>query len=136
MRSIGWAGPSRRSCTPRWRTSLSISRSAKGPPPRPIRLPLPRFTVVGATPRLALLTAPLRARFGAVHRLDFYEPQAMELIVERAGSMLEIGIDAQGLGEIACRARGTPRVALRLLLRVRNFAEVRADGRITRPRAP
>ncbi|HLE03374.1 MAG TPA: Holliday junction branch migration DNA helicase RuvB [Anaerolineales bacterium] len=105
----------------------------KGPTARSIRLSLPRFTVVGATTRLALLTAPLRARFGAVHRLDFYEPQAMELIVERAGSMLEIGIDAQGIGEIACRARGTPRVALRLLRRVRDFAEVRADGRITRP---
>jgi Holliday junction DNA helicase RuvB len=105
----------------------------KGPTARSIRLSLPRFTVVGATTRLALMTAPLRARFGAIHRLDFYESQAMETIVERAGRLLEIGIDPEGIQEIACRARGTPRVALRLLRRVRDYAEVRADGRITRP---
>jgi Holliday junction DNA helicase RuvB len=103
----------------------------KGPSARSIRLRLPRFTVVGATTRLALMTAPLRARFGAVHRLDFYDLPAMEAIVRRAAGMLEVSIDPPGVDEIARRARGTPRVALRLLRRVRDFAEVRADGRIT-----
>jgi Holliday junction DNA helicase RuvB len=105
----------------------------KGPSARSIRLSLPQFTVVGATTRLALLTAPLRARFGAVHRLDFYDLPAMESIVARAAQVLEVAIDPGGIAEIACRARGTPRVALRLLRRVRDFAQVRADGRITRP---
>jgi Holliday junction DNA helicase RuvB len=104
----------------------------KGPSARSLRLQLPRFTIVGATTRLALLTAPLRARFGAVHRLDFYDQPAMEHIVERAGQILEVEVDQAGVTEIACRARGTPRVALRLLRRVRDFAQVRADGVITR----
>jgi Holliday junction DNA helicase RuvB len=104
----------------------------KGPSARSIRLQLPRFTVVGATTRLALLTAPLRARFGAIHRLDFYEPEAMEAIVVRGAGVLQVDIDGAGTSEIACRARGTPRVALRLLRRVRDFAQVRADGRITK----
>lgn len=104
----------------------------KGPSAKSIRLRLPRFTVVGATTRLALLTAPLRARFGAVHRLDFYETDAMEEIVRRAARVLEVGVDEGGVSEIARRARGTPRVALRLLRRVRDFAQVRADGRIVR----
>jgi Holliday junction DNA helicase RuvB len=104
----------------------------KGPSARSIRLQLPHFTVVGATTRLALLTAPLRARFGAIHRLDFYELQAMESIVTRGAAVLQIAIDEAGTSEIACRARGTPRVALRLLRRVRDFAQVRADGQITR----
>lgn len=103
----------------------------KGPSARSIRLQLPHFTVVGATTRLALLTAPLRSRFGAIHRLDFYENQAMEAIVRRAAEVLEVGVDNDGVTEIACRARGTPRVALRLLRRVRDFAQVRADGHIT-----
>ncbi len=103
----------------------------KGPSARSIRLRLPRFTVVGATTRLALMTAPLRARFGAVHRLDFYDLPAMEAIVRRAASLLDVSIDPSGVDEIARRARGTPRVALRLLRRVRDFAEVRADGRIS-----
>jgi Holliday junction DNA helicase RuvB len=103
----------------------------KGPSARSIRLQLPHFTVVGATTRLALLTAPLRSRFGAIHRLDFYENAAMEAIVRRAAQVLQVGVDDQGTAEIACRARGTPRVALRLLRRVRDFAQVRADGRIT-----
>ena len=89
--------------------------------------------MVGATTRPALLTAPLRARVGAVHRLDFYDLPAMEAIVTRAGVILEVVIDPEGVEEIACRARGTPRVALRLLRRVRDYAEVRADGNITRP---
>jgi Holliday junction DNA helicase RuvB len=105
----------------------------KGPSARSIRLKLPKFTVVGATTRLALLTAPLRARFGAVHRLDFYDLASMEAIVTRAAGILEVEIDSDGVDEIACRARGTPRVALRLLRRVRDYALVRADGRITRP---
>jgi Holliday junction DNA helicase RuvB len=105
----------------------------KGPSARSIRLSLPHFTVVGATTRLALLSAPLRGRFGATYRLDYYTREALERIVERAAQALEIRIDAGGVQEIACRARGTPRVALRLLRRVRDFAQVRADGRITRP---
>ena len=105
----------------------------KGPSARSIRLRLPKFTVVGATTRMALLTAPLRARFGAVHRLDFYELSSMKTIVARAADILEVVIDSEGVEEIACRARGTPRVALRLLRRVRDYAEVRADGNITRP---
>ncbi len=104
----------------------------KGPSARSIRLQLPRFTVIGATTRLALLTAPLRARFGAIYRLDFYDQAAMEAIVERAARMLEVEADAEGVREVARRARGTPRVALRLLKRVRDFAQVRAEGRITR----
>jgi len=103
----------------------------KGPSAKNVRLHLPRFTVIGATTRLALLTAPLRARFGAVYRLDFYEPEAMREIVRRAALLLDIPIDSDGIEEIARRARGTPRVALRLLKRVRDFAEVRADGAIS-----
>jgi len=105
----------------------------KGASARSIRLKLPRFTIIGATTRLALLSAPLRARFGAVHRLDFYEPEAMEAIVRRAGGVLQVQVDDGGVSEIACRARGTPRVALRLLRRVRDFAQVRAAGAIDRP---
>jgi Holliday junction DNA helicase RuvB len=104
----------------------------KGPSARSIRLSLPRFTVIGATTRLALLTAPLRARFGAVFRLDFYALEAMEAIVRRAAGLLSVNVDGEGISEIAQRARGTPRVALRLLKRVRDFAQVRADGTITR----
>lgn len=107
----------------------------KGPSARSIRLKLPRFTVIGATTRLALLTAPLRARFGAVYHLDFYEPEAMRLIVERAARVLRVSADAEGIDEIARRGRGTPRVALRLLRRVRDYAQVRSDGTITRATA-
>jgi len=105
----------------------------KGPAARSIRLKLPRFTVIGATTRLALVTAPLRARFGAVYRLDYYQLPAMEQIVERAAGKLEVPTDVLGITEIARRARGTPRVALRLLRRVRDYAQVRADGVITQP---
>lgn len=104
----------------------------KGPSARSIRLKLPRFTVIGATTRLALMTAPLRARFGAVYRLDFYDLASMNEIVSRAARVLGIEADEEGVDEIARRGRGTPRVALRLLRRVRDFAEVRADGVITR----
>jgi Holliday junction DNA helicase RuvB len=103
----------------------------KGPSAKNIRLKLPRFTVIGATTRLALMTAPLRARFGAVYRLDFYGEEALCRILHRAAGMLEVPLDDPGAEEIARRARGTPRVALRLLRRVRDFAQVRADGVIT-----
>ena len=103
----------------------------KGPSARSIRLSLPKFSVVGATTRLALLTAPLRARFGAVFRLDYYDQAAMEAIVARAARLLTVPADPDGVAEIARRARGTPRVALRLLKRVRDFAQVRAAGTIT-----
>ena len=104
----------------------------KGPSARSIRLKLPRFTVIGATTRLALMTAPLRARFGAVYRLDFYDLSAMQAIVGRAARVLGVEADAEGVDEIARRGRGTPRVALRMLRRVRDFAEVRAGGLVTR----
>jgi Holliday junction DNA helicase RuvB len=103
----------------------------KGPSARSIRLKLPHFTIVGATTRLALLTAPLRARFGATFRVDFYDQEALEAIVRRAAWVLEVEMDDAGTAEIARRGRGTPRVALRLLRRVRDFAQVRADGHIT-----
>ena len=103
----------------------------KGPGARSIRLKLPRFTVVGATTRLALLTAPLRTRFGAVYRLDFYSPEAMREIVSRGARLLRVPIEDEGVAEIGRRARGTPRVALRLLRRVRDYAQVRAEGAIT-----
>ena len=103
----------------------------KGPSARSIRLKLPRFTVIGATTRPALVSSPLRARFGAVYRLDFYQLTAMQKIVRRAADLLQVPIDAKGIDEIACRARGTPRVALRLLRRARDYAQVRASGSIT-----
>jgi len=103
----------------------------KGPSARNIRLKLPRFTLIGATTRLALMTAPLRARFGAVYRFDFYEPEAMEYIVRRAANLLQVPVTSEGVAEIARRGRGTPRVALRLLRRVRDYAQVRAEGTIT-----
>jgi Holliday junction DNA helicase RuvB len=107
----------------------------KGPSARSIRLKLPRFTVIGATTRLALVTAPLRARFGAVYRLNFYDLPAMEAIVNRASRVLGVVTEPEGVGEIARRGRGTPRVALRLLRRVRDYAEVRAEGVISQQAA-
>lgn len=101
-----------------------------GPGARNIQLKLPKFTVVGATTRLALLTSPLRARFGVVERFDFYDQPALKQIVQRASALLQVEIEESGADEIARRARGTPRIALRLLRRVRDFAEVRAEGRI------
>ncbi len=103
----------------------------KGPAAKTLRLNLPRFTVIGATTRLALLAAPLRDRFGARFRLDFYDQPAMEHIVRRAAKLLRVEIKSEGAAEIAKRARGTPRVGLRLLRRVRDYAEARADGVIT-----
>jgi Holliday junction DNA helicase RuvB len=107
----------------------------KGPSARSIRLKLPRFTVVGATTRLALLSSPLRARFGAVYRVDYYDQDSLKRIAERAAKIMNISADESCLVEIAKRSRGTPRVALRLLRRVRDFAEVRADGNLTKTAA-
>ncbi len=104
----------------------------KGPSARNIRLSLPPFTLIGATTRLALMTSPLRSRFGVVYRLEFYGLEAMTAVVKRSAALLGIHIDNDGATEIGGRARGTPRVANRLLHRVRDYAEVRADGRITR----
>jgi len=104
----------------------------KGPSARSIRLKLPRFTVIGATTRMALITAPLRERFGAVYRLEYYSPEAMQLIVKRAARLFDVEAKDDGINEIALRARGTPRVALRLLRRVRDYAQVRSDGIITK----
>ena len=103
----------------------------KGPAAKTLRLNLPRFTVIGATTRLALLAGPLRDRFGARFRLDFYELAAMEGIVKRAADLFQVEISREAAAEIARRARGTPRVGLRLLRRVRDFAEARADGVIS-----
>jgi Holliday junction DNA helicase RuvB len=104
----------------------------KGPGARSLRLNLPPFTLIGATTRFALLSPPLRDRFGAIHRLDFYDPTAIETILKRSARILQIEADTEGLREIARRARGTPRVANRLLKRVRDYAQVMADGVITK----
>ena len=99
---------------------------------RSIRLDLPHFTLVGATTRAGLLTAPLRDRFGVVQKLEFYTPQELEIIVRRSAKVLGVEIDPSGSAEIARRSRGTPRLANRLLKRVRDFAQVKYDGVITR----
>jgi Holliday junction DNA helicase RuvB len=100
----------------------------QGPSARSIRLDLPRFTLVGATTRTGLITGPLRDRFGLVERLEHYPPEDLEAIVERAAGILGVRLDPAGGAEIARRSRGTPRIANRLLRRVRDFAEVRGDG--------
>jgi len=102
----------------------------QGPAARTMKVDLPRFTLVGATTRAGLLTAPLRARFGIVHRLDFYDFEALTVIVRRSAEILGIPIDRAGAEEIARRARGTPRIANRLLRRIRDFAEVRHEGSV------
>ncbi|HVM53287.1 MAG TPA: Holliday junction branch migration DNA helicase RuvB [Acidimicrobiales bacterium] len=107
----------------------------QGPAARSIRLELPRFTLVGATTRTGLITGPLRDRFGLVERLDHYPASDLEVIVTRAAGILGVRLDAEGAVEIARRARGTPRIANRLLRRVRDFAEVRGDGTVTRQAA-
>ncbi len=104
----------------------------KGPTARSIRLDLPRFTLVGATTRTGLVAGPLRDRFGFVGRLDLYEPGDLEAIVRRSARILGVEIDAEGARMIGGRARGTPRVANRLLRRVRDFAEVRGDGTVSK----
>lgn len=103
----------------------------KGPGAKSLRLNLPSFTLIGATTRYALLSPPLRDRFGSVYRLDFYDNTSLEKILKRSAAILQIQADEQGLREIARRARGTPRVANRLLKRVRDYAQVMADGIIT-----
>ncbi|MDQ6782543.1 MAG: Holliday junction branch migration DNA helicase RuvB [Actinomycetota bacterium] len=103
----------------------------KGPSARSIRLDLPHFTLVGATTRTGLMTGPLRDRFGFVARLDYYAPDDLDAIIRRSATILGVAVEPVGAGEIARRARGTPRIANRLLKRVRDFAEVRGDGRVT-----
>ena len=103
----------------------------QGPSARSVKVPLQKFTLIGATTRAGLLTSPLRARFGIVHRLDFYTDRDIEEIVRRSARILGVAIDDDAAGELARRSRGTPRIANRLLRRVRDFAQVRADGRIT-----
>jgi len=104
----------------------------EGPAARSVKLDLPPFTLVGATTRAGMLTNPLRDRFGIVARLEFYTPEELTRIVERSAALLEIRIEHEGALEIARRSRGTPRIANRLLRRVRDFAEVRAQGHVTR----
>jgi Holliday junction DNA helicase RuvB len=102
----------------------------QGPSARTLKVEIPRFTLIGATTRAGLLTAPLRARFGIVHRLDFYDVESLEVIVRRSSEILNIPITTDGAKEIARRARGTPRIANRLLRRVRDYAEVKHQGKI------
>jgi Holliday junction DNA helicase RuvB len=105
----------------------------QGPSARTHRLDLRRFTLIGATTRAGLITAPLRSRFGMVHRLDFYTVRELEFIIKRSAEILNAPITADGCNEIAKRCRGTPRVANRLLKRIRDYAQVKADGDITAP---
>ncbi|HNP59704.1 MAG TPA: Holliday junction branch migration DNA helicase RuvB [Nitrospirales bacterium] len=104
----------------------------QGPSLRTMKLDLPPFTLIGATTRAGSLTSPLRERFGLVYRLDYYLPEELQVIIVRSARLLGVHIDDEGAGEISCRARGTPRIANRLIKRVRDFAEVKAQGRITR----
>lgn len=106
-------------------------RLSEGPKAQTVTMNIERFTLVGATTRLGMLTAPLRARFGLMHQLAFYPVDELEIIVRRTAEVLRVEMDAAGAHEIAKRSRGTPRVANRLLRRVRDYAQVRADGRIT-----
>src|SRR5690606_13240541 len=103
----------------------------KGPAARTMRINLPRFTLIGATTRLALLTGPLRDRFGAVLRLDFYNDDAMRETIERSADIVEVELAPEGSEALAGRARGTPRIANRLLRRVRDVAQVEGDGIVT-----
>jgi Holliday junction DNA helicase RuvB len=103
----------------------------QGPSARTIRLEVPHFTLIGATTRSGLITTPLRDRFGFSHRLDYYSVDDLRLIVERSAEILAVGIDPEGARELALRSRGTPRIANRLLRRVRDFAQVRHEGSIT-----
>jgi Holliday junction DNA helicase RuvB len=105
----------------------------QGPSLRTMKLDLPPFTLIGATTRAGALTSPLRERFGLVYRLDFYQPEELQVIISRSANLLNVQIDEDAAGEIARRARGTPRIANRLIKRVRDFAEVKAQGHITQP---
>lgn len=102
----------------------------KGPSARTVRLDLPQFTIIGATTRAGLLSAPLRDRFGVVHRLNFYTPQELGKIVNEAANKLKIAIDSESVKEVAMRARGTPRIALKILKRIRDYAQVKGKGHI------
>jgi len=104
----------------------------QGPSARSMKLEIPKFTLIGATTRAGLLTSPLRDRFGMSFRFDFYTPDELGIIIRRSAKILSIEIDESGAAEMACRSRGTPRIANRLLRRVRDFAQVKAEGRITR----
>ncbi len=103
----------------------------KGPSARTLRLDLPQFTIIGATTRIGLMSAPLRERFGVVHRLSFYDPEELEKIIENAAKKLKVLIDKESIKQVSKRARGTPRTALKLLKRARDFAQVRGEGKIT-----
>src|SRR5690606_19174827 len=103
------------------------------PSARSVRLELPPFTLIGATTRAGMLTSPLRDRFGVVHRLDFYDEGELILILERAADVLGVALEPEGAAEIARRSRGTPRIANRLLRRVRDYAQVKAAGVISGP---
>ncbi len=105
----------------------------KGPAARTLRLDLPQFTIIGATTRVGLLSSPMRDRFGVVTRLSFYEPKQIEEILERAAKKLNIGLDPSARRELAKRSRGTPRIALRLLKRVRDVAQIEGNGSIDEP---
>ena len=107
-------------------------RLSEGPKAQTITMPIERFTLIGATTRFGMLTPPMRARFGIIERLNYYPADELEHIVRRSAEVLRVDVEAQGATEIARRSRGTPRVANRLLRRVRDFAQVKADGRITR----
>lgn len=103
----------------------------KGPSARTVRLDLPHFTIVGATTRIGLLSAPLRDRFIVVHRLSFYKPEELEIVIINAAQKLKVPIDIKATKQLACRARGTPRIAIKLLKRVRDVAQVHGEGAIT-----
>jgi Holliday junction DNA helicase RuvB len=107
----------------------------KGPGARSLRLTLPRFTLVGATTRFAMVSSPLRDRFGNVYRLDFYNQEAIATILKRSAKILKIEVEDDSFNHIACRARGTPRVANRLLKRIRDYAQVTSNGVVTQPMA-
>lgn len=104
----------------------------QGPSTRTVKLDLPRFTLIGATTRAGALTSPLRDRFGLVHRLEFYSPEDLAAIVMRSATLLQVPTDPEGAAEIARRARGTPRIVNRLIKRIRDYAEIKAQGRITK----
>lgn len=103
----------------------------KGPSARTLRLDLPQFTIIGATTRVGLLSAPLRDRFGVTHRLQFYSPTELGIVIKNAAEKLKTDIDEESIAEIARRSRGTPRIALKILKRARDFAQVKGDGYIT-----
>jgi Holliday junction DNA helicase RuvB len=107
-------------------------RLSEGPKAQTITMPIERFTLVGATTRLGMLTPPMRARFGIEQRLNFYPASDLEMIVRRTADVMKVEIDSDGMEEIACRSRGTPRVANRLLRRIRDYAQVKSGGAITR----